>query len=151
MSWLISPRFDIRSLKNPVLAFRTSVRYPDKSFLEVFVSSNWSGVVEEISQATWISLATQIAQKTDDPSHWVIRGCLCWQIMLPIVISRFVIRVAERHRTMEPTNSMIYGYWKKIMANKSLFKSSYRLSHWKKYFRDQLVFGGVFRAVVHHL
>lgn len=76
MSWLISPRFDIRSLKNPVLAFRTSVRYPDKSFLEVFVSSNWSGVVEEISQATWISLAAQIAQKTDDPSHWVDSGKL---------------------------------------------------------------------------
>lgn len=76
MSWLVSPRVDLGSLAHPVLAFRTSVRYPDNSILEVFVSTNWSGAAEEISQATWMPLNAQIAKKTDNPAHWVDSGLL---------------------------------------------------------------------------
>lgn len=42
ISWLISPKMDLSSLKTPQVAFRTYVSFTDEGILEALVSSDWN-------------------------------------------------------------------------------------------------------------
>ena len=76
ISWLISPKLDLSSLKNPQVAFRTSVSFPDESILEALVSSDWNGQIEGLETATWNSLSAVIASKHDESRIFIDSGNL---------------------------------------------------------------------------
>ena len=61
ISWLITPKFDVSSLVNPYLAFRTSTSFADNSSLSVFYATNWSGETATIEQVNWEELNARIA------------------------------------------------------------------------------------------
>ena len=71
VSWLITPRIDLTSLTNPHLAFRTSVRFADKSSLEAFVTSDWNGELATLKSAHWEPLPVRIAENADDAAAWI--------------------------------------------------------------------------------
>ncbi len=76
ISWLISPKIDVRELQNPHLAFRTSTRFADNSFLEVLVSLNWNGSMATIAEASWQPLAARLAQNSDEAYLWIDSGTI---------------------------------------------------------------------------
>ncbi|MGC6402315.1 MAG: DUF5689 domain-containing protein [Flavobacteriaceae bacterium] len=72
-SWLISPELDVRTLNNPVLHFRTSTLYADKSTLSAYLLFDWSpetALLESQPQR----LPVRIANKGDDPDRWIDSG-----------------------------------------------------------------------------
>ena len=72
--WLISPEVDLSGLSGPYFAFRTAVKYADKSKLEVFISTDFSGLTEEVTEATWQKLDLKIAAKLDGNNIWIDSG-----------------------------------------------------------------------------
>ena len=63
-------------MKNPKVAFRTSVSFADESTLEALVSSDWDGQIENLETATWNSLLAAIASKKDDSRTFIDSGNL---------------------------------------------------------------------------
>jgi len=76
ISWLITPKLDLSTMKNPKVAFRTSVSFADESTLEALVSSDWDGQIENLETATWNSLLAVIASKKDDSRTFIDSGNL---------------------------------------------------------------------------
>ena len=74
ISWLISPKIDVRQLQNPQLAFRTSTNYADNSNLEALISTQWDGTISSISSTSWEIFPAQIAQNDDDARLWIDSG-----------------------------------------------------------------------------
>jgi len=74
VSWLISPKIDVRQLQNPHLAFRTSTSFADSSNLEVYISTQWDGSISSIVSTTWEMVTVQIAQNDDDARLWIDSG-----------------------------------------------------------------------------
>ena len=72
--WLVSPALDVQSLENPVLAFRTSTAYADKSVLEVFISENYEGSLPTAETAKWEALDVRIANDDDNDVLWIDSG-----------------------------------------------------------------------------
>ncbi len=60
-------------MKNPKVAFRTSVSFADESTLEALVSSDWDGQIENLETATLNSLLAVIAQKKMILEHLLIQ------------------------------------------------------------------------------
>jgi hypothetical protein len=61
LCWLITPKIDLNHLNLPLLSFRTSNAFADKSKLEVFYSNNFEGTPSQIKQANWKLLEVKIA------------------------------------------------------------------------------------------
>ena len=74
ISWLITPKFDVSSLVNPYLAFRTSTSFADNSSLSVFYATNWSGETATIEQVNWVELNARIANNEDNNTLWIDSG-----------------------------------------------------------------------------
>ena len=66
ISWLISPKIDVRELQNPHLAFRTSTRFADSSSLEALIANDWDGSIATITAASWQPFTAQLAQNEDE-------------------------------------------------------------------------------------
>jgi len=83
--WLVSPALEVRSLENPVLAFRTSTAYADSSVLEIFLSENYDGSLPTSETATWVALDVRIANDDDNDVLWIDSG----SVMLDTIRSPF--------------------------------------------------------------
>ena len=71
---MITPKFDVSSLVNPYLAFRTSTSFADNSSLSVFYATNWSGETATIEQVNWEELNARIANNEDNNTLWIDSG-----------------------------------------------------------------------------
>ena len=74
IGWLITPPINASSINNPVFAFRTAVKYPDKSQLEVYFSNDFNGNIDGVLSAQWQKLALKIASKIDVSNAWIDSG-----------------------------------------------------------------------------
>lgn len=108
ISWLISPKLDLSSLKNPQVAFRTSVSFPDESILEALVSSDWNGQIEGLETATWNSLSAVIASKHDESRIFIDSGNLSLNFMEENCFLHLNIQEVEKLLKMAPMNWMIF-------------------------------------------
>lgn len=71
MVWLISPPIDLSGLSRPSFAFRSAVKYGDKSMLEVFISNDFGGLADEVTNADWQKLDLKIASRMDGNDIWI--------------------------------------------------------------------------------
>jgi len=108
ISWLISPKLDLSSLKNPQVASRTSVSFPDESILEALVSSDWNGQIEGLETATWNSLSAVIASKHDESRIFIDSGNLSLNFMEENCFLHLNIQEVEKLLKMAPMNWMIF-------------------------------------------
>jgi len=76
LCWLITPKIDLNHLNLPLLSFRTSNAFADKSKLEVFYSNNFEGTPSQIKQANWKLLEVKIASSDDNDVLWIDSGNL---------------------------------------------------------------------------
>ena len=72
--WLISPGIDLSHLSQPYFAFRSAVKYGDKSRLEIFIATDFSGDVETLTKAQWQKLDLKIASRMDGNNIWIDSG-----------------------------------------------------------------------------
>ena len=71
VAWLLTPEFDL-SDSNPLhLHFRTSSKYPDKSKLEIFMSTDYSAEIDNFKKAHWTPITTRIVTNDDDEQLWI--------------------------------------------------------------------------------
>ena len=68
IDWCISPAFNLNTISNPVLSFRTAKNYTGDD-LEVFISNDYDG--EDPTNATWQPLACALSQGS---WNWVESG-----------------------------------------------------------------------------
>jgi hypothetical protein len=74
IGWLTTPQINASSINNPVFAFRTAVKYPDKSQLEVYYSNDFNGNINGVLSAQWQKLELKIASKIDVSNAWIDSG-----------------------------------------------------------------------------
>jgi len=72
--WLIGPPIDLSGLSKPYFAFRSAVKYGDKSQLEVFIATDFKGITEGLKTANWQKLELKIASRMDGNSIWIDSG-----------------------------------------------------------------------------
>jgi hypothetical protein len=72
--WLIGPSIDLSGLSKPYFAFRSAVKYGDKSLLEVLISTDFKGTTEGVTTAHWKKLDLKIASRMDGNSIWIDSG-----------------------------------------------------------------------------
>jgi hypothetical protein len=72
--WLIGPSIDLSGLSKPYFAFRSAVKYGDKSLLEVFIATDFKGITEGLKTANWQKLELKIASRMDGNSIWIDSG-----------------------------------------------------------------------------
>jgi len=66
IAWLITPQIDFDAQTGETLNFMTSNSFSDESDLELLFSSDWDGVPENISSATWDILPAAFIVQDDD-------------------------------------------------------------------------------------
>lgn len=71
VSWLITPAFALTDLAGASFHFRTSTQYVDKSKLEVFLSTDYSGESSQLKKAHWTPIKTRIATGEDNDQLWI--------------------------------------------------------------------------------
>jgi hypothetical protein len=76
ISWLISPEWDLRSLSNPMLRFRTSVAFGDASHLQVFYTTRWDATTETPSAIDWQPISATLASRGTASEEWVDSGTI---------------------------------------------------------------------------
>lgn len=72
--WLISPPIDLSGLSQPYFAFRSAVKYADKSQLEAFISNDFVKSAMEVKNAKWQKLDLKIASRMDGNNIWIDSG-----------------------------------------------------------------------------
>ena len=72
--WLISPSIDLSGLSKIYFAFRSAVKYGDKSILEVLISTDFTGTPEGVKTANWQKLDLKIASRMDGNNIWIDSG-----------------------------------------------------------------------------
>lgn len=77
ITWLITPEIDFDPLSNPTLTFLTSTSFADESILEVLVSNNWDGSLEDIDSFEWAVLSdARIAGAGDPFQEYISSGVI---------------------------------------------------------------------------
>ena len=75
VSWIITPQIDFEGLEGEVLSFKTSTSFANHSIMEVLLSNDWDGTVENFNRATWKILpAAYIARRSDYYGDWFSSG-----------------------------------------------------------------------------
>lgn len=75
ISWLITPEINFDRNSGEVLNFKTSTSFSNGSFLDVLISTNWTGKEEDLLHATWKILpAAYIAARNDYFGDWLSSG-----------------------------------------------------------------------------
>lgn len=72
--WLITPAIDLSLLIQPYFAFRSSVKYGDKSELEVFISKDFNGNPDSVMNAHWEKLPVETASRLHGNNVWIDSG-----------------------------------------------------------------------------
>ena len=72
--WMISPPIDLSGLSQPYFAFRSAVKYGDKSKLEVLISTDFGGTTDGVKIANWKKLDLKIASRMDGNNIWIDSG-----------------------------------------------------------------------------
>ncbi len=74
-AWLITPAINLDTQDGETLRFKTSSSFADSSYLEVLYSSDWDGIPEHITTATWAVLSdAYIVKNTDGFAPWFNSG-----------------------------------------------------------------------------
>jgi hypothetical protein len=76
ISWLISPEWDLRSLSNPMLRFRTSVAFGDASRLQIFYTTRWDATTETPFAIDWQPISATLASRGTASEEWVDSGTI---------------------------------------------------------------------------
>jgi hypothetical protein len=61
-------------LSKPYFAFRSAVKYGDKSILEVLISTDFTATAEGVKTANWTKLDLKIASRVDGNNIWIDSG-----------------------------------------------------------------------------
>lgn len=76
IAWLISPSIDLDAQDFEFVNFQSSNDFDDDSELELLISTNWDGVVANITSATWTSLPGTIVSDDVFYQDWVDSGLI---------------------------------------------------------------------------
>lgn len=71
---MISPPIHLSGLSQPYFAFRSAVKYGDKSKLEVLISTDFGGTTDGVKIANWKKLDLKIASRMDGNNIWIDSG-----------------------------------------------------------------------------
>ena len=75
VGWLITPQLHFSNQEGETLKFKTSNSFSDGSTLELWISQNWDGQIENVISATWSLLpAAYIIQDNDNFGDWAASG-----------------------------------------------------------------------------
>ena len=74
IGWLITAGVDLETTSQEFLSFETSNSFSDGSELEVLISTDWNGVEETITSATWEILPAKIVDDAASFETWVDSG-----------------------------------------------------------------------------
>ena len=74
ISWLITPSINLNNTDREFFSFESSNTFPDKSELEVLISTNWDGENINIAKATWEKLPAHVVNNRELFSNWVRSG-----------------------------------------------------------------------------
>lgn len=66
ISWLITPAIDLEKTTEEYLSFQTSTSFADGSKMEALISTDWDGIEDNITSATWINLPARIASNNSN-------------------------------------------------------------------------------------
>ncbi len=74
--WLISPSLNLDFYDNEFLKFQTSNSFSDNSSLQLLISSNWDGNINNVLTSDWSNLPGIIVENYENYESWVDSGAI---------------------------------------------------------------------------